>query len=130
VQLLEVGPLGGDHRDQRRSGSGPHGGEIRQGRRDRAKTQILEWKKSSIEVNAQYGDVRADDRLADEGGQDRGVVADVNFTIGAVALPDDCGDTLNEVIFAPGVIPFGGGWVNRREHDAGLLVKRRADATC
>jgi hypothetical protein len=34
-----------------------HGGQVRDGRRDRLKSQVLQWEKGRIEVYAQHGDV-------------------------------------------------------------------------
>jgi hypothetical protein len=39
------------------------------------------------------------------------------------------GDTLNDVIFKPGVTPFGDCWVSRRGHEPGSPGKRRKVAT-
>ena len=45
--------------------------------------------------------VGRDDRLADEGGEDRGVVADVTFATGNRTPTDNRRDTLNDVVFPP-----------------------------
>jgi len=56
---------------------------------------------------------RADHGLSHEGRQDRGVVANVSFTRRDIDLTDYLSDTLNDVIFTPGVNPLGDCWVSR-----------------
>jgi hypothetical protein len=129
VQLLEIGSRRRRHRDDRRSGSSTHRREVRHRGGDGAKAQILEWKKFSVEVHAQHGYVGADHRLAHEGRQHGRIVTDVMFAPGDFTLTNDCGDTLNEVIFASGVFPLGDCWVNRRGHDSGSPGDRRRVAT-
>ena len=70
-------------------------------------------------MDAEHRHVGADHGLSDEGREDRGVVADVTFALGNIALPHDRGDTLDDVILAPGVSPYGDCWVNRRGHEPG-----------
>jgi hypothetical protein len=74
-------------------------------------------------------DISADHSLSDEGREHRGVVADVPFALRNRALSDNLGDTLNDVIFKPGVTPFGDCWVSRRGHEPGSPGKRRKVAT-
>src|ERR1017187_1473634 len=70
-------------------------------------------------MDAEHGDIGADHGLSDEGREYRGVVADVAFSLRNIALPHNLGDTLNDVILAPGVSPYGDCWVNRRGHGPG-----------
>ena len=74
-------------------------------------------------MNAQDRDVGADDGLADEGRQHRGIVTDVTFVPRHIGLADDCGDTLNDVVFT-----LGGSWVNQRGLDDAVVTRRRTVA--
>jgi len=58
-------------------------------------------------MDAQNRDIGADHGLSHEGRQDRGVVANVSFTRRDIDLTDYLSDTLNDVIFTPGVNPSG-----------------------
>ncbi len=51
-------------------------------------------------MNAQNRHVDADNRLAHEGRKNRGIVTNVDFTLGGGLASHDCDDTLQYVIFA------------------------------
>jgi hypothetical protein len=79
-------------------------------------------------VHTEDGHVGTDDGLSHEGREDRRVVTDVTFAFGDVALTDNLGDTLNDVILALGVIPLGKRWVNWRGHELGSPRECRNEA--
>jgi hypothetical protein len=80
-------------------------------------------------MDVENRDISADHGLSHEGGEHRRVVTDVSFAIGNIDLSDNLGDTLNDVIFKPGVTPSGDCWVSRRGHEPGSPGKRRIVAT-
>jgi hypothetical protein len=80
-------------------------------------------------MDTENGDISADHSLSHEGREYRGVVTDVPFTLRDRALTHNLGDTLNDVIFKPGVTPSGDCWVSRRGHEPGSPGKRRIVAT-
>src|SRR5580692_9563002 len=80
-------------------------------------------------MDPEHGDVGADHGLSHEGRQHRGVVADVTFPLGDLDLSNYLGDTLNDVIFTPGVNPFGDCWVSRCGHGPGAPGECREVAT-
>jgi len=79
-------------------------------------------------VHAEHGDVGADQRLANEGGQNGRVVAPVDLARGDCSTTHDLGDTLEYVVFATVVLARGCGWVNRRGHGSDLRGTWRNDA--
>jgi hypothetical protein len=79
-------------------------------------------------MDAQHGHVGTDNGLSNKGREDRGVVSDVTFAFWDIALTDNLGDTLNDVILALGVIPLGRRWVNWRGHEPGSPGECRSEA--
>ena len=107
-------PLGrrdGDDGTQR--GARAHRGEVRHRGGHRLEPEVLEWEVFRIEMDTEDGDVCADHGLSHEGRQHRRVVTDVAFARRDLALAHNLGDTLNDVIFTPGVNPVGDCWVSR-----------------
>jgi hypothetical protein len=56
-------------------------------------------------MDAEYGDVGTEHGLANDWRQYGSVVANVTFTLRDIGMSNNAGDTLNDVILAPGVIP-------------------------
>ncbi len=99
MQRVEVRARGCGHRDHETPRARAHRGEIGQRRHHGLVPEVAQAEECGVQVDAENRHVGADDRLAHEGRENRGIIADVALAAGHRFDRDNFGYTLQYVIF-------------------------------